>query len=84
MEKCPNCRAEFKGEIACYRCGFDYGRTLSCERESATNRQKAIRSLTLGDTDTALRFIEKACFYSNHQQNKRLEAYILLKKMYNG
>ncbi|MBT4090431.1 MAG: hypothetical protein HOE30_18245 [Deltaproteobacteria bacterium] len=84
MEKCPNCKADFKGERGCYRCGFDFHYSLLCEAESTSNRQKAIRCLTQGEDDNALGFVEKACFYENHELNTRLKSLILFKNLYNG
>jgi len=34
IKKCPNCRARYKEEIICYRCGFDYTLTLNCMNKS--------------------------------------------------
>jgi len=84
MEKCPNCKAGYKGERECYRCGFDFQYSLLCEAESTNNLQKAIHCLRQGEDDSALGFVEKSCFFENHELNTRLKTLILFKILYNG
>ncbi|MCP4753292.1 MAG: hypothetical protein GY866_20570 [Proteobacteria bacterium] len=84
MEKCPSCRARFKGELECYRCGFDYQFALRCEREGIDNYNEAIRSLKRNDAQKALHLVDKSCFYDRTPGSIKLKALILLMKYYNG
>ncbi len=42
MERCPICRARFKNEPVCYRCGADLSPLLAIEAEAAALEQQAV------------------------------------------
>ena len=48
MERCPVCRARFKEEPICYRCGADLSTLLAVENEAAALEQQAIAWLEAG------------------------------------
>lgn len=48
MERCPVCRARFKDEPVCYRCGTDLSALLDIEAEAAALERRAVALLTTG------------------------------------
>lgn len=48
MERCPVCRARFKDEPVCYRCGADLSRLLTIEAEAAAWEREAVTRLGAG------------------------------------
>ena len=48
MERCPVCRARFKGEAICYRCGADLSPLLRIETEAAAWEREAVTLLATG------------------------------------
>ena len=55
MERCPVCRARFKGEAVCYRCGADLNVLLAIEAEAAQWEREAVSLLASGDWIAARR-----------------------------
>ena len=45
MERCPNCRARFKGDPVCYRCGCDLSEILRIEKRAQALEQLAVQCL---------------------------------------
>lgn len=60
MERCPVCRARFKDEPACYRCGADLSVLLNIEAEAAALERKAVTLLCAGQTLEARQAAERA------------------------
>jgi len=60
MERCPVCRARFKEEPVCYRCGADLSALLAIETEAAALEQRAIAGLEAGQPLEARRAAEQA------------------------
>lgn len=48
MERCPVCRAQFKREPVCYRCGADLSPLLAIEAEAALWERQAVALLKAG------------------------------------
>jgi len=48
MERCPVCRARFKGEAVCYRCGADLSVLLTIEAEAAAREREMVVLLATG------------------------------------
>ncbi|MDG4552050.1 MAG: hypothetical protein P9F19_02495 [Candidatus Contendobacter sp.] len=48
MERCPVCRARFKDEAVCHRCGADLSPLLAIEAEAAAWERKAATLLATG------------------------------------
>ena len=48
MERCPICRARFKDEPICYRCGADLTALLAIEAEAAALERQAVALTTTG------------------------------------
>ena len=49
MERCPVCRAKFKEEPVCYRCGTDLAALLSIETQAEALEQRAVVLFGAGD-----------------------------------
>ncbi len=49
MERCPVCRARFKGETTCYRCGADLTVLLHIETLAHQRQRIAFQQLMQGD-----------------------------------
>lgn len=60
MERCPVCRARFKGEAICYRCGADLNVLLAIEAEAAAWERETVASLVAGDWIAARRATDQA------------------------
>ncbi len=48
MERCPVCRARFRDEAVCYRCGADLSALLVIEAEAAALEREAVALLAAG------------------------------------
>ena len=59
MERCPNCRARFKGEPVCYRCGCDLTPVLRIEARAQALERLAIQCLAW-DLVAAGQLLERA------------------------
>jgi hypothetical protein len=60
MERCPHCRARFKGEAECYRCGCDLTLLLRVESQAQHLEHFAVQRLACGDLKGAKRALEHA------------------------
>lgn len=60
MERCPVCRARFKEEPVCYRCGADLSALLAIEAEAETLEQRAVAWLEAGQPLEARRAAEQS------------------------
>ena len=59
MERCPVCRARFKEEPVCYRCGADLSALLAIEAEAEALEQRAVVWLEAGQPLDARRAAEQ-------------------------
>ena len=48
MERCPVCRARFRDEAVCYRCGADLSVLLAIEAEATELEREAVTLLAAG------------------------------------
>jgi hypothetical protein len=60
MERCPICRARFKDEPICYRCGADLSSLLAIEAEAATLEEQAVALTDAGQWLDARQAAEQA------------------------
>ena len=49
MDRCPSCRARFKGDATCYRCGADLSVLLRVENRSKEILSEALQCYQRGD-----------------------------------
>ena len=59
MERCPNCRARYKGDPVCYRCGCELQRLRRLEARAERLERLAVQCLTW-DLDMAEQAVAKA------------------------
>ncbi|MBE2293569.1 MAG: hypothetical protein IAF00_01420 [Phycisphaerales bacterium] len=60
MERCPACRARFKEEPVCYRCGADLSMLLAIEAEATSLERQAVALLGVGAWVEAHHVAERA------------------------
>jgi hypothetical protein len=60
MERCPVCRAPFKNDPVCYRCGADLSPLLAIEAEAGALERRAVLLLGTGELLEARRASEDA------------------------
>ena len=59
MQRCPNCKARYRGGEACHRCEMELTRLLEIERQAATLRVQIAAALRNTQRGTALKYIKK-------------------------
>jgi predicted amidophosphoribosyltransferase len=60
MERCPVCRARFRDEAICSRCGADLSPLLAIEAEAVALEREAVALLAAGHWIEARRAAERA------------------------
>jgi len=60
MERCPVCRARFRDEAVCYRCGADLSVLLAIEAEATALEREAVNLLAAGRWIEARRAADRA------------------------
>ena len=60
MERCPGCRARYKGEPICHRCGADLTLALQAEVDADASLGRAVKAFSAGDQSAADRALEVA------------------------
>lgn len=73
---CPVCRARFRGEILCPRCGADLSPLMRLAARSWHARQEARRCLAAGATEQARHRIEIAQRLHATRAGRQLELLI--------
>ena len=61
MERCPTCKAIFRGEPICSRCGTNLAQILGIERAAMHCQQEALSALRRGFPWAAYRYARRAC-----------------------
>ena len=61
MERCPTCKAKFRGEPICPRCGTNLMQILGIERAAAHCQRQALSALRAGCPRAAYRHAHRAC-----------------------
>jgi hypothetical protein len=61
MERCPVCRARFKGDPVCRRCNADLAPLLAIEASAESYARRAISDLATGDIAAAGEAANRAC-----------------------
>lgn len=60
MERCPVCRARYKDDPVCQRCGADLGSLLAIEAEAAALERRAVLLLEASEFGEARRTADHA------------------------
>lgn len=61
MDRCPTCRARYRGAPFCHRCQTDLRQILAIEGAAARYRQQALAALERGCADEARACARRAC-----------------------
>ena len=61
MERCPTCRAAYRGDETCGRCHTELRQILAIERAAAHHRRQALADLSSGNCTTADDHARTAC-----------------------
>lgn len=59
MERCPVCRARFREEPVCYRCGADLSALLAIEGEATAWERETVALLAAGEWIEARRAADR-------------------------
>ena len=65
MLRCPACRARYKGELICVRCGTNLGLPLLSETQAMEYVQLAVRHLLNGNRGNAQIALKQALQLNN-------------------
>lgn len=60
MERCPNCKARYKGEDTCQRCGMDLGRLVQIETQVERLEHFAVKKILGQDAFAAEKILQEA------------------------
>jgi len=61
VDRCPTCRAGFRGDAVCSRCGTDLTQILEIEQAAARCRKQAFVALRAGSSEAAYGLAQRAC-----------------------
>ena len=59
MKRCPNCKARYRGEETCHRCGMELTQLLEINRQAALLRVQIAAALRNNQRSTALECLKK-------------------------
>lgn len=62
MQRCPVCRASFKGGPFCHRCRADLSTLLRIEQQAEQLACQAVQALATGEKKKARELADNACF----------------------
>lgn len=79
MERCPTCKAPYKGRQYCHRCGTDIGRLLEIRDRGGRHHEQALAAFTNGDFQHMYYHARRACaLYRTPASEKLLACAALL------
>jgi len=61
MERCPTCKAPYKGKQYCHRCGTDLGRLLEIRDQAGRHHEHALAAFSNGDFQQMHYHARRAC-----------------------
>lgn len=76
MDRCPACRARYKGNPTCYRCGTDLTLPLEAERQAGARAQQALQDVLEDDIEAARVAIDQAIQLKAEPAFLALQAFI--------
>lgn len=74
MQRCPTCKAPYKGKPHCHRCGTDLERLIAIRDQAETHRNNAISAYTANDFDQMYHHARRACALCRTSSSERLLA----------
>ena len=72
MERCPNCKARYKGEDTCQRCGMDLSRLVQIENQVRHLERVAIQKILVQEAFAAERILNDALILQKSPSTKIL------------
>jgi hypothetical protein len=61
MERCPTCKAKYKGKPVCHRCKTDLSLLIKIEKDAAMHLQKAYQAFEEGDYEDMFFNARRSC-----------------------
>ncbi len=74
MERCPTCRAKYKGKPICYRCKTDLGPLLDVEERAVAHSEAAHAAHESGDPETMFFHARRSFSLRRTPESRRLLA----------
>ncbi|MCP4692258.1 MAG: hypothetical protein GY859_29710 [Desulfobacterales bacterium] len=74
MDRCPTCRAKYKGKRRCYRCKTDLGPLLDVEERAAAHYEAARAAHESGDLETMFLHAGRSFSLRRAPESRRLLA----------
>ena len=59
MQRCPNCKARYRGGQVCHRCEMELTRLLEIDRQAASLCVQIAAALRNNQRSTALKYLKK-------------------------
>ncbi|MBT3308862.1 MAG: hypothetical protein HOL04_08190 [Gammaproteobacteria bacterium] len=76
MDKCPNCRARYRGGEQCHRCGMELELLLHIEQQREQLIIEALQALTQQHHNEALDLLQQAESMESSQMSTALVEFI--------
>jgi len=77
MENCPTCKAKYRGENICPRCGSDLSPLIRIEKQAQFYRDRAKELMQERNFSEASKSLKLARFLHQPSESEALEACIL-------
>jgi hypothetical protein len=74
MERCPTCKAPYKGEPVCHRCGTDLGLLIQIEDNAAAYLKSAAAAFASGDFERAFGLARRSLSLYQSKEARHLMA----------
>ena len=74
MQRCPTCKAPYKGKPHCHRCGTDLERLIAIRDQAEAHRQEAITAYTAGDFEQMYHHARRASVLCRSRASAKLVA----------
>ncbi|MXX37060.1 MAG: hypothetical protein F4Z85_03095 [Gemmatimonadetes bacterium] len=78
MERCPTCKARYRGGLCCHRCQTDLRQVLAVERAAGRHRRQALAAFERGCRDQARACARRACALHRSRDSLKVQALVAL------
>ena len=78
MERCPTCRAQYRGGLCCHRCQTDLRQVLAVERAAVRHQRSARAALRRGCRAQARAGAGRACALHRSTDSLKVRALVAL------
>jgi hypothetical protein len=76
MNRCPNCKAQYRGKESCHRCGMGLQHLLRIERQAQHQIKRSVTALQQQRLDEASDALQKAQRLKGDPLNTRLIQFV--------